>query len=163
MPFVSCAQSKAGPVKDFKIGFVEVKQVFDECTATQQATLSLKKQIELRQAGLQKEQEEIGNLQTELRDKEVVLSESEKDKRKKEIEARISALQKEADAAKEEITAEERDLTNTIIDSIKEVITDIAKTEGFGLVLEKNSILYAESATDLTERVVEKLNKKQKK
>jgi len=159
-PFFACAQTKPGTAKEFKIGYVDVKEVFDECTETQQATLSLKKQIELRQASLQKEEEEITMLQNELREKEVVLSETEKDKRKKEIEARIAALQREAAAAKEEITAEERDLTNTIVDSIKKVITGIAKADGFGLVLEKNSILYAESGTDLTDKVVEKLNKK---
>lgn len=154
-----CADA-AAVRKNMKIGFVDVKKVFDSCTATQKATLTLKKAIDAKQEALAKEQDEIAMLQKELKDKEVVLSQPEKKKRQAEIEARIAALQKEAEQARLEMTKKEQEMTEEIIVSIKGVITSIAKSGGFDLVLEKDSILYGEEVTDLTGRVVEELNKK---
>jgi len=143
----------------FKVGFVDIRKVFDSCTATQQATLSLKREIEQKQEALLREEEEVARLQKELREKEVVLSEAEKNKRQMEIEARISALQKEAERARQELVDKERQLTESIIKSIKGVIVKIAKSEGFDLILEKDSILYGEEIIDLTDKVIAELNK----
>ena len=142
-----------------KVGYVDVREVFDSCTATQLATLSLKKEIESKQDTLAREEDEITALQKELREKEVVLSETEKKKRQREIEDRISSLQKKAEIARQELVVKEKQFTDSIIKTIQSIIIEIAKKENFGLILEKNSILYGENVIDLTDRVIEKLNK----
>ena len=88
-----------------------------------------------------------------------MLSESEKKKRQKEIEDRIVSLQKRAESARQELATKERQLTESIIKTIQVVITEIAKKENFNLILEKDSILYCEDAVDLTDKVIEALNK----
>lgn len=146
--------------RKLKVGFVDVRQVFDSCTATQQATLSLKKEIDAYQERLSKEEEEIARLQKELREKEVVLSTSERRRRQMEIESMIAALQKEAAKIRQELIDKERLMTESIINSIKGAIVKIAKSENFDLILDKDSILYGEEITDLTDRVVAELNQK---
>ena len=159
LPFTGfCAEAQYGK-KAMRVGFVDVKKVFDSCTATQKATLSLKKEIDARQEALQREEGEIARLQREYQEKEVVLSASEKSKRKMEIEARVAALQKEADQARQDLMAKERQMTDSIIVMIKGVIVKIAEAGSFDLILEKESILYGKETIDLTEKVVEELNK----
>ena len=46
--------------------------------------------------------------------------------------------------------------SGTIFDLTNE---EIAKKENFNLILEKDSILYCEDAVDLTDKVIEALNK----
>lgn len=141
-----------------KIGYVDVRKVFDSCTATQQATLSLKKEIESKQGSLAKEEDEVVALQKELREKEIVLSEIEKNKRQKEIEEKMASLQKRVETARQELATKERQLTESIIKIIQSIITEIAKKENFSLILEKDSILYGEDIIDLTGKVIEKIN-----
>lgn len=150
-----------GTSKLMRIGYVDVRKVFDSCTATQQATLSLKKEIESKRAELAKEEELITALQKELHEKEIVLSETEKKKREKEIEEKISLLQKKAEIAQQEMVKKERQLTESIIKLIQGIITEIAKEKDFNLILEKDSILYGENVVDLTDIVIERVNKKE--
>jgi len=142
-----------------RVGYVDVRKVFDSCTATQQATLSLKNEIESKQGALAKEEEEVTSLQKELREKEIVLSADEKKKKQKEIEERIASLQKRAEVARQELMTKEKQMTESIIKTIQGIITQIAKKENFNLILEKDSILYGEDIIDLSERVIEALNK----
>jgi len=51
-----------GISKSMKVGYVDVRKVFDSCTATQLATLSLKGEMETRQGSLAREEEEIISL-----------------------------------------------------------------------------------------------------
>jgi len=146
--------------KSLRVGYADVRQIFDSCTQTKEATNSLKKEVDLRQAALAKEEDEIGVLQKELKDKEVILSETEKQKRQQEIQDRIIVLQKSADFAKQDLTQKEKDLTEAILASIKEAIKVVAREENLNLVLEKDSVLYCEDVIDITGKVIEKINNK---
>ena len=157
--FGAPASSVVSPKTGMKIGYVDVRKVFDSCTATHQAVLSLRKEIESKQGALAKEEEEIMALQKELREKEVVLSEIEKKKRQAEIDDKTTLFKKKAENAQQEMAIKEREFTNSIIKSIQTVITEIAKQENYNLILEKDSILYGDNVVDLTDKVIEKLNK----
>jgi len=163
----SCAQSSGTADKQtskniipkgFKVGYVDVRKVFDSCTQTKEATNSLKKEIELRQAALAKEEEEITGMQKELKEKEIILSESEKQKRQKQIEERIVSIQKTAQLVQQELSSKEKELTETIIGLIQLSIKETAKEDGFNLILEKDSVLYCEDVVDLTDKIIKKIN-----
>lgn len=143
--------------KGIKVGYVDVQKIFDSCPSVQKATLNLKKEIEMKQGSIAKGEGEIIKLQNELKDKEVVLSEAEKKKRQKEIEDKITSLRKKAESDRLALMAREKRLTQSIINSIRDILTGIAKKEKISLVLEKDSVLYSTEAVDLTEKVIEEL------
>ncbi len=63
-----------------------------------------------------------------------------------------------------EILKKEKEIKYQILGKIYDVIREIAKKEGYTVVLDKSNVLYSEkSADDLTEKVIKKLNKEYKK
>ena len=61
-----------------------------------------------------------------------------------------------------EIQKKERDLTVPIVKKLREIIEDVAKKDGYTMILEKSeqSVLWAQKEADLTDRVVKEFEKK---
>ena len=161
--YVSCANAVSIERPDIKIGFVNVKAVLDSCAITQGAMINLQMEIQSRQAGLSKEEEEIANLQRELQDKAVVLGEDEKKKRQVDIDNKTAAFKNEAAYAQQEFAAKQTKVNEYILKIIRDAAADIAKKEGFSLILDKQNVLYGANIVDLTEKVVEVLNELESK
>lgn len=143
------------------IAYVDVSSVFDQFTETKKITAMLNKKIESKKEEIEKKQKEIEGKEKELKEA-IMLSEQEKTKREAVIEQEKLALQEFANKVKSDLVKEEQEQTQRIIKVIYKVIEDIAVKEGISIVIDKSVVLYGVDEIDLTQKVINTLNKDSK-
>ena len=148
-------------IQQIKIGYVDterLKQEYKEFAETQE---KFGKELALYRAQADSIQQEIMSLQEDLQKKATVLSDAGKKEMQKKIldkQATLSKLLGPEGAA----AMREKELSQPLIEKIDAVIRLIALKEGYTFVFDSAGglILYAKDGYDLTERVLEELNKK---
>ncbi len=142
-----------------KVGYVDMDRVFDEYTETQKASQELNKEISARRTEITKLENEITTLKEKLDAQEALLSKEERSKRAQVINQKILDLQKYVRDIEMDLARKEEAMTKKLITAIYNVVREIARKEGYTLILRKDSILYGEEGMDLTDKVIKVLNK----
>ena len=147
---VSYAQSA------FKIAYVDLSRVFDEYSKTDNYDQTLEKKSVEYQKERNKKLEKIQEAERKL----VLLKEAEKEKLKVEIDKDKNILI-EFDRQKQTDLRKERDeKIREILLEIEEVVKDYAEKEKYDIVLNDRVLIYGDKTLDLTEKVLDILNKK---
>ncbi len=158
-----------------RIAYVDIDRVFDQYKGTKEAKEKIEREIKMKR-------NEIAKLEREIRDLEVVSREKKRVEpvpatglTGKEVEIstisvipeplpeEVIRLDKEklnnrVEEMKKELTGLEKEITHQVLGKIYDAIREIARTEGYAIVLDKKNILYSEMENDLTEKVIQKLN-----
>ncbi|MBU1154033.1 OmpH family outer membrane protein [bacterium] len=142
-----------------KIAYVDMTQVFDQILETKTVTEALSKEVEDKREEISKRQKEIEKTEKELKEA-IMLNEKEKNKREIVINQKKEELQKFADEARNSLLKKEQEQTQKIVKAISKVIENIAIKEDINLVLDKSVVLYGIDEIDLTQKIIEILNKK---
>lgn len=150
--FHHCGESKT-LVVDFQRLWREVKvyqSISENYTAYQQG---LKIKFNEGVLALQKQNQEL------LADKKK-LGEAEFKKKTAALEQQARAMDQEYVALSKKGTAETDQVLNQLKPQVDEVLREVAKSEGAGILFNKALALYADDAQDITDEVIKALNKK---
>jgi len=145
-----------------RIGYVDMRKALNECKAGIDAKAKLEKMIKEKQKFLDEEGKKIESMKSDLEKKASLLSEKAKQEKQREFQEKIQAYQKLVADAQNEINKREAEYTREILKGIKETVREIARAEGFSLILDSSegTIVYAGEGLDLTARVIERYNAK---
>jgi outer membrane protein len=145
-----------------KVGFVNVAKVLESYKEVKTVEAKLKDMVEKKDAQLRPKQEEFNKLRQELETQASVLSAEALEDRKIELAKRQSNLEREVEAFREEVQIERRKLFSPLEKRIQDIISEIGKGEGFSMVIDTRQpgIIYWNNALDITDTVIERLNKK---
>lgn len=180
-PLLALGLSLALPsgAADLKLATVDLKKVFDDYYKTKLADASIKDEA----SGLEKDMKALAD----DHDKAVndykkaideannqAISQEEREKRKKEAEGRLikvndlrQSLEQFRNTARNNVEEKLRQTRDKILAEIKNVVSNLAKTAGYTLVLDSSSsdpggrpavVLYSSGDNDLTARVIAQLN-----
>jgi outer membrane protein len=137
---------------------------------TQQALVAseeAQKLMQDAQGALQEEQdrvnalgEEIQGLQEQLQKDAEVMSPTEQRKRQKDIEDKSIDYKFMVNKLQKEVQDRRQELLQQMAPKIDAVLQDLIEVEGYDLILQRSSLLYANSKHDITRKVTEKLNEK---
>jgi outer membrane protein len=143
---------------ELKIGFVDVRAVLTESKAGIQHRADLEKYVKDKQTALKKEEEKLTALKTSLEKEALTLSDAQKQEKQRAFQEKVQAFQKQAQDADRELRQKDTEFTNKSIETIRQIVTEVAKAEQVNMVLSRTEIIYAETAMDLTDKVREKFN-----
>jgi outer membrane protein len=148
----------AGPVV-LKIGFVDLQRTLNETGAGKKAKAKLEAQKKQKQTELDKKQKELQAFAAELEKQRVVLKPDVLRQREKELQEKYVALQERYFQLQQELSKQEALLVREIFGKASPIITEIAKRDGYTIVLEKNegAVLYGDKTLDLTTEVNKRL------
>jgi len=147
-----------------KVGYVDTARIFEQYRVAQEAQRQFDRDVEAWNRDLADLKNEIAKLKQELENQTLVLS----DAKRREKEAALSRKQSEYQAKVDEIwgpkgraTQRNEELVKNVIDKVKKALDALAQKEGYTLILDaaSNRILYGIKSYDLTDRIVELLNK----
>ena len=147
-----------------KIGVIDARKCIEQSEAGKKLYASFKEKSDRIQKDLDARKAELKKLQEDFSKKGGVLSPEAKNEKQKELmrkeeDLRDLARQRDIEYQKEEGTAFQN-LSNELF----EVTSQIAKEEGYTLILEaKSGVVYFNSAIDLTDRVIKTFNGKKTK
>ncbi len=161
MVLVVVAASSAVADQVIKIGYVDVNLVFKSYMKTKQATKELDATYNTHLKEIDTRKAEIEDLKNELKTKENILSQDRKDAILSTIRQKLADLQKYAKDADAKLRNDTDQRTRAIVEEIRKVVTQIATTDGYTVVFDKTMVLYAAPAFDLTQRVLDELNRNQ--
>jgi outer membrane protein len=146
---------------EVKIGTVDMQKALQTVDSGKKAKAQLEKEFNAKKKEVQTEEASIRKMGEELEKQSLVMNEEAKNKKRGELQQRIMKLQESTARSQAELQQKERELTKPIIDKLREIIAELAKSKGYAVVLEKNenTVLFSQDKDDLTQQVVDKFNK----
>jgi outer membrane protein len=162
LAFLVAAGSTANAAaEDMKIGTVDMQKALQSVEAGKKAKSQLEKEFTSKKKELQDEESSIKKMGEEFKKQSLVMSDEARAKKQSELQERIMKLQENSGRSQMELAKKERDLTQPIILKLKTIVTDMAKTKGYTMVLEKNenTVLFSQDKDDLTNDVISTFNK----
>jgi outer membrane protein len=142
-----------------KIAFVDLAVVFDGYEKTKDYDVKLDGARKTEQEKIDKKVEEIKTLQ----DKLPLLSEGEKTAKQGEIDKLARDLQDYQRTAETTLIKDRNDKLEEVLKDIQGVVDELAKQEGYDIIVNNRALLYGNNSLDITTTVVKKLNEKYKK
>ncbi len=142
-----------------KIGYVDLGRVIDQHPMVKEAEEALRKQQEVKQKELEVKREEISRLEAELRVREPLLEEGEKERRLRVIEEKKRGweqLFREYDLEMRRKVFEKR---REMFDEVRQVVKSFGREKGYTLILDARQVIYSLEGLDVTEEVIKRLNK----
>jgi outer membrane protein len=156
------AWAGAVQAQEVKIGIVDIDQAVNATDQGKKARDELTKKRKAAEAQLKPLMEKGRALADEIQSKRFVLSEEALYQKQLDL----AEIQNDARARMSELEGQykvdyER-LVGPLRQKLVSIITDIGKSEGFTVIMERNSpgLLYAREALDITDLVIQRFNKK---
>ncbi len=147
----------ADPVK---IGVVDLQKILETSNSGKAAQNELKVQRDKMQADMKQRGNEIQEIESRMQREAMVMSKETREEKEREHRIKVSdfqALQRKYQSDLQEI---ERKLMGRLQTEITSLVTDIAKKDGYMLVISNIGVIYSLPSTDITERLIQELNAK---
>ncbi len=142
-----------------KIGYVDLGRLFSEYTKTK----DYDKVLGDKQAAYDTEREKKVTELKQLQDKMNLLSDKEKEAKKPELETKLKAFQDFSREKETDLRKEFSDKKSELIKDIDDTINKYATKEGYTFILNEVGTAYNAKALDITDKIVDILNKEYKK
>ncbi len=142
---------------DIKIGVVDVKEFQERSVAFQKIRDRLRVKFETLQKKLEDERQALLKLEEDFQRQSMMLSLDAQDDKRSEVEKKRRYFRYLYEDLSEQMKDSEREATRRILAELEDVVTAIARQEGFTLILEKNSpgMLYVDDSINITDRVIQ--------
>ncbi len=147
-----------------KIGYVDMQRAIQETAAGKKAKAELEAEFNKRKKELEKQEAQLKKKSEDFEKRAMVLSEDVRAERQIELQQEMAKYRDLVGRSQMEIQKMERDLTQPILDRMGQVIEQIAKNDGYTLILERSeqSVLWANQDLDLTDRVIKEVDAAEK-
>ncbi len=150
--------------QDVKIGFVDLQRALNESDAGARAKAEFKVQMDKLKSDLKKQQDDIEALKDRLEKKAMVLKEEERRRLETDLQKKMRDFDRAYKDSQAELQSKDNELTANILRDLQELIQEIGEREGFLTILEasSNPVLYSAKSADLTDRIIQLYNQKNK-
>ena len=142
-----------------KIGYINLGKTFDEYEKTKQSDKSLEKKGDKKEKARQKLVDEIKELKEEM----VLLSDKGKEEKQAIIDEKIRSLQEFDKETRDELRQDRDEMVRDILREIDKIIQDYGKKNGYTVVLNDRMLVYGDETIDITQDIIDILNKNYKK
>jgi outer membrane protein len=149
------AQGEAS-AQTVKIGVVDVNRAIQGTNAGKKAKKELEDEFNKKKKDLEKREAEIKKMVEDFEKRSMAMNEEARNKRQREIQEEMRKHQEQAMKSQGEIQKRERDLTQPIVNRLRQIMEDIANKDGFTVILERaeNSVMWMRKDVDLTDRLI---------
>lgn len=151
-----------GHADETRIGTVDMQKALETVDAGKKAKSQLDKEFAAKKKEIQAEESTLRKMTEEFKKQSLVMNDDARKKREAEIQARIMKFQESTGRSEMEIQQKQRELTGPILNKLRSIINEVAKSKGYTVILEKNEnmVLFSPDKDDLTAEVVATFNKK---
>ncbi|HEY1758908.1 MAG TPA: OmpH family outer membrane protein [Bryobacteraceae bacterium] len=142
-----------------KIGVIQAELAMVQTRDGQAAQAAMHKKFDPRAEELQKQKQDIDDLQSKLERGGTTMAQAAKDEIQRQITTKTRNLQREAQDLQDEQTAEENKVLADLEEKMKAVIQKYAVDNGIALILnvasENTPVLYIATSLDITQAIIE--------
>ncbi len=143
---------------EVKIGYVNAVKVIEQAPQRETALKKLEAEFTPRDKKLVEMQQEIREAEEDLEKNRLVMKDSERRDKESQLGALKRDLRRETQEFREDLNARRNEELAALQKMVQQIIVEIAKQEKYDLILE--GAVYASSSVDITDKVLERLNKR---
>jgi outer membrane protein len=149
----------------YKIGVVDVKEVFDEYDKQIKEYKALEVEKERLQKPITELTKKIEKNQERLKDESLNLSEEERETIEGEIELDYSRYRSSFQQSQEEMDLVEKKVFDALVADIQTAVEEVGAKENYHMVFDgsktrNNGLLYFSTTLNMTRKIIDHLNKK---
>jgi outer membrane protein len=149
---------------EMKVGYINSEQIFSDFEGTKSAQEKFNKEVAKWEQEASKKQKEIKDLKEQLEKQSLLLSNERKKDLEDSLQQKMIKYQEFLQSKfgqKGEALEKNEELTKPIIEKINKIIEKIAKEENYDFIFDARAggIVFAKKTYDLSQRVLELLNK----
>jgi outer membrane protein len=142
-----------------KFGYVDLSRIFSEYGKTKEYDKALSE----KETAYNSEREKKVNEVKQLQDKMNLLSDKEKETKKTELAGKIKSLQDLDRDKQTDLRKEQDEKMKEILKDIEDAVKVYAEKEGYTMVFNDRVLVYQEKNLEITDKVIDILNKGSKK
>jgi outer membrane protein len=146
-----------------KIGVIDLQKVLENSNYGKSIQSDLKKEKEKMEADLKQKGSEIENIRKRLERESMVMSKEMREEKEREQRIKINDFKTLQKKYRSDLQKLEVNLMSQLRAEMKELVDAIGKKEGYLLIINKYSVLYAPGSIDITDQLIGKLNESFKK
>ncbi len=139
---------------ELKLAYVDIQRALNECEAGKKARAEFRGRVERAQAKLQKEEAEVQALKDEIQKKGMLMKGDERQSLESEYTHKLRDFQQNYKDSRDELEQKDHDLTGAIVRDLAQVVRKLGEKDGYTMVMEKSSLLWAAPAIDITDQVI---------
>jgi len=149
-------------VADIKIGVVDSQRVINDSIVGKAARSNVEAELKKGQGRLAQLKTDFEKAQSDLQKQASVLSGSAVEEKKDALEKKRREFDRAAQDLREEVMRKNDSEISKVVNEISTIVKALAKDSGYTFIFErdKDSVVYASDAIDLTATIVKELDKK---
>jgi len=148
----------AARAADQKIAVIDVQRAVMQTEDGLRAQATLKKMFDSRQQELNKKQNDLAKEKDDLEKQAKTLSQAAMQKRAEDWQKEMMALQQVFVDYNKELEKKQKELTDPIFEKVMGIVKRLATSEGFDVVMDKQTVAYVRGDLDLTDRTIQIYN-----
>jgi outer membrane protein len=144
---------------ELKIGYIDAIKVFDNYEKTKEQDKILEQQSDKKK----QEREKLVNEVRKMKDELDVLSSKAKEQKQAQIDEKLKNLQDYDQKTRTELGQQRDKMARDILKEIEQIVNKYAEDNGYNIILNSRTLVYGQQQYDLTDKILELLNSKNKK
>lgn len=145
---------------DVKIGFVSIAKILTSAPQADAASKRLEREFAPRKKGLDDAVKALRSQEEKLNRDGPTMSESQRRNLESNIRNQARELKRTGDEFREDFNMRRNEELGKFQKEVMDVVTSVAKEEGFDLVVNDSATLYASPQVDVTDKVLSRLTRK---
>lgn len=141
-----------------KVAVVDVQRAVASTEDGLRAQATLKKLFDSRQQELNKKQQDLQKQREDIDKQQKVMSKEALEKRVNDWQKQMVELQAVFVEYNKELEKKQKELTEPVFEKVMAIIKRIATSENIDLVVDKQTVAYARTDLDLTDRAIQMYN-----
>lgn len=148
--------SSAHAAPDLKVGYVDMQKALAESKAGKAAQKDYEKELQDAQEAIEKKKNEYESLRDAYQKQQASLNAKAKAEKEEKLLSLERDLKRDFKDSQDSLRRMNSQLVGGLVEDLKKAVDEVGKKEGFTFILERSSqsVLYADSALDVTEKVV---------
>ena len=143
-----------------KIGVIDFQKVLETSDAGKLIQAELKKENEKMAVDLQQKGGEIEKIRKRLERESMVMSKEMREEKEREQRIKVNDFKSLQKKYRAELQKRQVQLMQQLQIDVTDITKQIGKKEGYLLIMDKRGVIYAPNSVDLTDKVIQQLNKK---
>lgn len=150
--------ARAASLPDIKVAVVDRQQILQQSPRVAAVTKKLETNFKARQAKIGEQQKALQNKMDKFKKESPTMSKKDKDAMEKKISTERSQFMSQVVAYQKDLQAEQGKMVKQIMNDLDNVVSKVAESKHYSLVLEKQAVVYYGSGADITQAVEKAFN-----
>ncbi len=152
---VLLALTTAGTARaDIRLAYVDIQRALNLCRAGKDAKGDFRGRIERLQSQLEGQQSEVERLKDELQKKGALMQPDQRQNLEDEYTRKLRQFEDNYKNSRDELQQKDSEITGAIVRDLATVVRQVSQKDGYTMVFEKGSLLWAIPSIDITDEVV---------